>query len=232
MTGRSIETALTLKGKTMTTPPTSRRKFLKTGCIVTAAAGVTVCGGTALAATYQPEIDRPTYTYGEDSMSNRVLVTYASKAGSTAEMAARIGETIARKNLSVDVVPVEKVKDLSSYSAVVAGSAIRVGRILPEMMTFIENNQDALSAKPFSIFIGCMTLEDDSEENRKTVSAYLEPVRALVKPASEGLFAGAMVHNKLNLLERLMMKAMKAPVGDFRNWDEIRGWAEALPANA
>lgn len=209
--------------------PVSRRKFLKTGIIVTAAAGAAICGGGAAAATYTPKTDLPSTQYGENKMNPRVLIAYASKAGSTAETAVRMGETLSRRGCSVDVRPVSKVTDLASYQAVVLGSTIRIGSLLPEMMTFVKNNQAALQQKPLSLFIMCMTLEKDNEETRKTVSAYLEPVRALVQPASEGLFAGTMIPGKLSLIERLMMKAMKTPVGDFRQWDQINSWTESIP---
>lgn len=214
----------------MKTQP-SRRRFLKTGLIAAAAVGVTACGGLALAASDQPGIDLPTSTFGEYNMNNRILIAYASKAGSTAEVAVRLGEDLGKQNASVDVLPISKVADLSPYQAVILGSAIRVGKILPEAMAFIEKNQTALQQKPFHLFILCMTLEKDTEEDRKTVSAYLDPVRALVKPASEGLFAGAMNLAKLPFIERVMITLMKAPTGDFRRWDQIQAWGQNLPLN-
>lgn len=211
-------------------PNTSRRSFLKKGVIATVAIGVTACGGTALAASYQPPVDLPSFTYGEKTMTQRTLVTYTSKAGSTAEVAARIGETLAKRGAAVDVLPVSKVSDLAPYSSVVVGSAIRMGRVMPEALSFIEKNQAALQKKSFSTFIVCLTLKDDTAENRTTVAAYLDPVRALVKPASEGLFAGVMNPNKLALLDRLIMMAMKSPEGDYRKWDQITAWAEGVAA--
>jgi len=163
-------------------------------------------------------------------MDKKILITYASKAGSTAETAARMGEMLAGQNAQVDVLPVEKVGDLSAYHAVLLGSAIRMGQLLPEVVKFVEANQAALQQKAFNVFFLCMTLEKDTPENRQTVSAYLEPVRALVKPASEGMFAGVMEPKKLSLLERMMMKAMKTPVGDFRNWEQINAWAQSAAA--
>ena len=164
-------------------------------------------------------------------MNNRILIAYASKAGSTAEVAVRLGEDLAKQNASIDVLPISKVADLSPYQTVIFGSAIRVGKILPEAMAFIEKNQTALQQKPFHLFILCMTLEKDTEENRKTVSAYLDPVRALVKPASEGLFAGVMNLARLPFIERVMITLMKAPTGDFRRWDQIQAWGQNLPLN-
>ena len=207
----------------------SRRNFLKTAGITAAALGITVCGGGALVAI-PPKIEMQSASYGEKTMDKKILITYASKAGSTAETAARMGEMLAGQNAQVDVLPAEKVGDLSAYQAVVLGSAIRMGQLLPEVVKFVEANQAVLQQKSFNVFFLCMTLEKDTPENRQTVSAYLEPVRALVKPASEGMFAGVMEPKKLSLLERMMMKAMKTPVGDFRNWEQINAWAQSAAA--
>lgn len=207
----------------------SRRNFLKTTGITAAALGITVCGGGALA-SISPKIEMQSASYGEKTMDKKILITYASKAGSTAETAARMGEMLAKQNAQVDVLPVEKAGDLSAYQAVMLGSAIRMGQLLPEVVKFVEANQAALQQKSFNVFFLCMTLEKSTPENRQTVSAYLEPLRALVKPASEGMFAGVMDPKKLSLLERMMMKAMKTPVGDFRNWEQINAWARSAAA--
>lgn len=216
-------------------PKISRRRFLKTGCITAAAVGVTVCGGgAALAAADQPKIILPSYTYGDQSMdnNNRILLAYDSKAGSTAEVAARIGEILSKHALAVDVLPVAKVTGLTPYRSVIVGSAIRAGKVLPDITAFVQKNQSALQQKSLSLFVVCLTLKDDTAENRKIVAAYLDPLRALVKPAAEGLFAGVMNLQKLGFVERLMMKMMKSPEGDFRKWDQIEAWAESLAAAA
>lgn len=164
-------------------------------------------------------------------MQNKILIAYASKAGSTIEIANYMGKILKDKGIQVDVLPVHTVMDISAYQSVILGSAIRVGKILPEAMKFVENNQVELQKKQFGVFVVCMTLNQDTEENRKIVSDYLIPVRALVKPDSEGYFAGVMDLNKLNLLEKMIMKAMKAPVGDFRKWDQVEAWSGNLFLN-
>ncbi len=162
-------------------------------------------------------------------MEKKTLIVYATKAGSTAEVAERVGKTLAARGAAVEVKPMKAVKDLSPYSTVIVGSAIRIGSLLPETKKFIETHQAELRQKNFSAFIVCLTLKDDTEENRKVVSAYLDPLRAIVQPASEGMFAGALDPNKLGLIERGMMKMMKAPAGDYRRWDQIEAWAQTVP---
>jgi menaquinone-dependent protoporphyrinogen oxidase len=209
----------------------SRRNFLKKSLIIATTSGLLLCGGTTVIATYKPDVDKPKRNFGDGKMQSKTLIAYASKAGSTIEIATHLAEMLSSKGIQVDLIPVEKVTDLSVYQSVILGSAIRVGRILPEAMKFVENYQIELQSKTFGIFIVCMTLNQDTEENRKIVSDYLIPVRALVKPASEGMFAGVMDLKKLNLLEKLMIKAMKAPLGDFRDWEKIETWGGLVSLN-
>ena len=159
----------------------------------------------------------------------KILVAYATKAGSTAEVAAEIGRVIESKSgHKVDVRPVGKAKEVSGYDAVIIGSAIRVGKWLPEATKFVEKHRDALSQVPVAYFTVCLTLSEDTEENRRTVAAYLDPVCEVVQPVDVGLFAGVMDYSKLPFILRLMMKKMGSPEGDFRDWEAIRAWAADL----
>ena len=159
----------------------------------------------------------------------KILVAYATKAGSTAEVAAEIGRVIESKSgHKVDVRPVGKAKEVSGYDAVIIGSAIRVGKWLPEATKFVEKHRDALSQVPVAYFTVCLTLSEDTEENRRKVAAYLDPVCEVVQPVDVGLFAGVMDYSKLPFILRLMMKKMGSPEGDFRDWEAIRAWAADL----
>jgi menaquinone-dependent protoporphyrinogen oxidase len=127
------------------------------------------------------------------------------------------------------------VKDLSQYRAVVAGSAIRGRAWLPEAMQFIKIQRSALLQKPFATFTVCITLAmSNSEQYRKAVSDWIQPVRAQLKPVSEGLFAGRLDFSKLPLnWDTLKLRAVVTlgifPKEDRRDWNAIRAWAESLP---
>jgi len=202
----------------------SRRNFLKTGCIAVGAIGLTVCGGGALAASYRPAIEMPSMSLSSNSSAAPILITYATRAGSTAETAAQMAVSLSKSNYPVELRPVKEVTDITPYQTVILGSAARIGQPLPEAVSFVEKHQRQLQGKTFSVFLLCMTLESDTPENREIVSAYLDPVRSLIKPAHEGLFAGVINLNKLGLLDRLMATTMKTPVGDYRDWDAINAW--------
>ena len=85
-------------------------------------------------------------------MSNKILVTYASRTGSTAEVAQAIGKTLAENGAQVDVRPMQEVQDLTPYSAVVAGSAIRGSKWLPEADQFIQTHRAELAQRHFAEF--------------------------------------------------------------------------------
>jgi menaquinone-dependent protoporphyrinogen oxidase len=135
-----------------------------------------------------------------------------------------IGQALCDEGAAVDVRLAKEVHDVSAYRAVILGSAIRMGRWLPEAVEFVETHQDTLRQLPVAYFSVCMTLQEDTEENRREVAAYVDPVREIVQPVDVGAFAGAMDYGKLSLAFQLLIRAMKIPEGDFRNWDSIHTW--------
>lgn len=167
-------------------------------------------------------------------MTHTVLVTYASRTGSTAEIAQAIGTTLREGGVPVDVKPMQEIKELAPYQAVIAGSAIRGARWLPEAVQFIRSHQSELRHKPFAMFTVCITLAmANSEQYRTAVAGWTAPVRAIVNPLSEGLFAGMLDFNKLPMnWETIKLRATVAmgifPRGDHRDWDAVRAWAEGL----
>ncbi len=169
-------------------------------------------------------------TYGDGQNSKgSVLVTYATRAGSTIEVADSIALAISKQGYLVDILHIEKVQSLSNYSSVIIGSAIRMGNVTPEIKKFVETHKTELQTIPTAFFITCLTLKDDTPENREAVKVYLAPLREIVEPFAEGYFAGKMDYSKLKPFSRfLARRIVKAPEGDFRDWDKIRFWASEL----
>jgi len=167
-------------------------------------------------------------------MSIRILVTYASRTGSTAGVAEAIGKTLASSGAQVEVCPMQEVGDLTPYQAVVAGSAIQGGEWLPEAMQFMRDHQVQLARRPFAAFLVCMTLAmKNGDKYRENVKGFLQPVRALVKPVGEGLFAGVLDISKIPSASdrfkfRLSVLLGVWSEGDHRDWEAIRAWAESI----
>ncbi len=163
-------------------------------------------------------------------MNQRILVAYASKAGSTGEVAKAIGQTLTVNGVTVDVCPIEAVPTVQDYQAVIVGSAIRAGKWLSAATRFVETHRSTLSRIPTAYFTCCMTLYEETEENRRKALGFMDPVRSLVTPIAVGAFAGKLDYSKLSFLDGTMMKIMGggAPEGDFRPWEAIRAWAGSL----
>jgi menaquinone-dependent protoporphyrinogen oxidase len=168
-----------------------------------------------------------------EHISTKILVTYASRNGSTAGVAEAIGKSLAEGGAQVDVLPMQAVTDLASYRAVVAGSAIQAAQWLPEAMQFVRTHQVELRRKPCATFLVCMTLAMRKGDYRQQVAAWLDPVCGLVQPVSTGVFAGVLDISKIkSLVDRLKfrMSVMMGvwSEGDHRDWNAIKTWAESL----
>ena len=160
--------------------------------------------------------------------SDACAIAYASRCGSTGGVAEAVGKVLCGEGAAVDVRPIQEVTDVSGYTAAIVGSAVYMRRLMPQAVDFVKANQQALSQVPVAYFTVCLTMKDDTEENRRTVAAYLDPVREVVQPVDVGLFAGRLDSSKLSFIYRLIIKAMGQPEGDFRNWEAIRAWAGEL----
>ncbi|MBN1583369.1 MAG: flavodoxin domain-containing protein [Anaerolineae bacterium] len=204
----------------------SRRRFLAwAGAAV--GAGILSCGGTGLLVTRQPKIELVESNCGQDTQ-DRILVTYASQTGTTGEVAQAIGQTLCGLGVAADVLPVNQVSSLDAYAAVVVGGAIYMGRWLSGATKFVQTHRETLSRMPSAYFLVCGTLQEDTEENRRTAAVYLDPLRKSVpeiKPVDVGLFAGRIDYTRISPLYRMIMKGMDAQEGDFRDWDAIHVWA-------
>ncbi|MFN2168626.1 MAG: flavodoxin domain-containing protein, partial [Anaerolineae bacterium] len=151
----------------------------------------------------------------------------------TAGVAEAIAKTLAENGVQVELLPMKEVTNLSPYRAVVAGSAIQGSNWLPEAMEFVRTHRAELARRPFAAFLVCMTLAMTKGDYREHVKEFMQPVRALVRPVSEGYFAGALDISKVpSWRDRLGFRISVAlgvwKEGDHRDWEAIRTWAEDL----
>lgn len=167
-------------------------------------------------------------------MNDKALLTYASRAGSTAEIAEAMARTLRQNGVAVDLLCLQDVKDLSPYRAVIVGSPIRGSKWLPEAMRFIQSHRRELAKKRCATFTVCITLAmSNTDQYRQAVGRWTAPVRDLIQPVSEGLFPGVLDFTKLPLtFETLKLRLVVAlgifPKEDRRDWKAIQLWAESL----
>lgn len=163
-------------------------------------------------------------------MDIQVLVAYATKHGATAEIAEKIAQTFRQAGLGADVLPTDRVSDLTRYQAVVLGSAVYLGRWRKEATRFLKANEKALAERPVWLFSSGPTGEGDPVALTQDwhFPKALQPIADRIRPRDTAVFHGALNVKKLNLVEKWMIKNVKAPLGDFRDWDAITSWATAI----
>jgi menaquinone-dependent protoporphyrinogen oxidase len=168
----------------------------------------------------------------ESLMTHKILIAYASKSGTTEEVAREIGKVFAEREREVEVVPARNVNDISPYDGIILGTAVRIGQPLNDAVGFVKKFRETLGEKKVALFSVGIQMREDTPENRETAKGFLAPIiRIIGEPVGLGLFAGRMDRNRLGFFLRLFAKIEKTGVfneGDWRNWEEIRRWAEGL----
>jgi menaquinone-dependent protoporphyrinogen oxidase len=163
-------------------------------------------------------------------MDKKVLVAYASKYGATAEIAGKIGEVLEKAGLQVDVAPVKDVKDLTPYGAVVLGTAAYMFQWRKDATKFLKANENTLAGMPVWLFMSGPLGEGDPVKllEGKVVPGSIQPVLDRIKPVDLAVFHGVIKLEKMNFFEKNVMKMMKSPEGDFRDWAAITAWAKGI----
>ena len=187
-----------------------------------------------------------------------ILVTYATMAGSTAEVARAVAESLARAGLAVDVRPVLEVEDVTRYAAVVVGGPMIMGWHR-QARAFLRRHRAALAGVPLAVFALAVSLTETGErvveglpvvvdpalpkppaqpgrlsfrERYAQVGRYAGPILRAARPArpvSVALFGGRLALGELPWWAMLFVGLIiQAPAGDRRNWPAIEAWAEQL----
>lgn len=166
-------------------------------------------------------------------MKSKILVTYASKYGATREIAARIGDVLRQAGLQTDVLPVDGVRDVNPYQAVILGSAIYIGKWPREAVKFLQVQARTLADRPFWLFSSGPTGQGDPVElvEGQHLPSSLKPVVDRIQPRDIAVFHGYINPGKINSIEKWAIKSLvKKPFGDFRDWDAITSWAASIAA--
>jgi menaquinone-dependent protoporphyrinogen oxidase len=157
----------------------------------------------------------------------KILVSAASRHGATAEIAEAIAATIRESGLEVDALPPEEVTDVDGYEAAILGSGIYAGRWLEPARRLVERHHAAFVAREVWLFssgpIGEPLQPTDEPHDGAQLARQLSA-------REHRVFAGKLNRGDLGWVERTITGMLKAPDGDFRDWDEIRAWAREIVA--
>jgi len=158
-------------------------------------------------------------------MATDVLVAYATKYGSTEEVAKTVAEELEGLGLRVELRELETVRELDGFGAVVIGAALYMGRWHGHARSFLKRHGSALAGLPVAVFaLGPLkNTEEQVASSRKQLDRALAKAPDL-QPATVEVFGGVIDPAKLRFPFNHM------PEGDARDWDAIRAWARSLPA--
>lgn len=163
-------------------------------------------------------------------MENIILVGYASKHGMTAGIAEKMGDTLRQSGWQVDVLPLKRIEDPAKYKAFILGSAVYIAMWRKEMVKFLQRNESLLAERPVWIFSSGPMGEGDPAQLSHGWR-FPEAQRSLIeriKPRDTAIFHGAIDIKKMNFLEKWVLNNVKAPIGDFRDWDAITAWTRTI----
>jgi menaquinone-dependent protoporphyrinogen oxidase len=149
-----------------------------------------------------------------------VLITFASKHGATKEIAERIAATLRQRGQKTVAQPIEATADLEPYGAFVIGSAVYMGSWMKEATAFVRRNRAVLAERPVWLFSSGPT-GDTTPPEPKEIAEF----QAAIRPREHRVFGGVLDRQELSWPERMIVRGVKAPLGDFRDWGEIDAWA-------
>jgi menaquinone-dependent protoporphyrinogen oxidase len=157
-----------------------------------------------------------------------VLVAYASKRGSTTEIAETVAATLRRGGFEVSLKSVEDVGELDSYDAVVVGSAVYTKRWRGDARRFLKKNRKTLRKMPFWVF-SSGPVGDPADDNPD----WMESPRFIAKLEEMGVrehvvFGGRVPAEPHGFMEKAMVEGTPAEYRDRRDWDQIRSWTEGV----
>jgi len=155
----------------------------------------------------------------------RVLVTYGSRHGSTAEIAVAIADVLRADDLSTDIAPATDVADIGPYDAVVAGAAIYLLRWHPDLVAFLRAHERALATRAVWLFESG-PLDHRPETRLRDLPAPVAAVADRIAVRGHATFGGCLRPSADGVLEQLM--AAGGLAGDYREWDRIRAWASEI----
>ena len=157
----------------------------------------------------------------------KILVTAASKHGSTQEIAETIGAELRQAEHEVDVIESTQAS-VAGYDTAVIGSAIYAGNWMGAARDFVAQNQAELAQMPVWLFSSGPLGAENPQPQEEPVQ--LPDLMTQTNARGHKIFVGSLNKADLNFGEKLLVKAVKAPYGDFRDWDAIRAWAREIAA--
>jgi menaquinone-dependent protoporphyrinogen oxidase len=163
------------------------------------------------------------------ALEMRVLVTAATRHDATREIAEAIEAGLVTRGFDAESRPIDEVRDLAGYDAVVLGSAVYMGRWLKPARQFAEHHGTSLAAIPVWLFSsGPLGPKADLVPGEEPTD--IAKLVNLTGAREHRMFSGRLDRERLGFAEKAVAKAVHAPEGDCRDWSAVDGFAGEIAA--
>ncbi|MBN1332505.1 MAG: flavodoxin domain-containing protein [Synergistales bacterium] len=160
-------------------------------------------------------------------LKGSILVAYETKKGSTREVAEAIASEIRSCGWDATAMDIKGSPSPEEYDHVILGGPVYMGKI-KEVRAYVQRHEEELKERLAGAFAVGMSFAVAEEEQQASGRKALDDAIAPMKATHLGYFAGRIDPAKLSLIEKGMIKMVKSPVGDFRDWDAIKAWAREV----
>jgi len=129
------------------------------------------------------------------------LIVYTTHHGCAAFCAEKLAQQLTPPVTTLDLKK-QRVPDLAGFEAIIIGGSIHAGRVQKIVRRFCEQNQAILTQKKIGLFLCCM--EEGDKARLQFETAFPSQLRQ--QASATGLFGGAFDFQKMNWLERAIIK--------------------------
>lgn len=164
-------------------------------------------------------------------MPATTLIAYATRNGSTQEVAESISKTLRDAGVSTELVRMQKAAELDGYSVAILGVPLYMGRLLKEFHEFVEHFREQL----LQMEVWCFVLgpvenkpEQFIEAERQALTQFIQ--HSWLVPREVKIFGGLWDVKRMEFPFRILrwLPAGKLPTMDARDWDAIEQWTTNL----
>jgi menaquinone-dependent protoporphyrinogen oxidase len=163
-------------------------------------------------------------------MGGSVLVGFATRYGSTQEVAQAVAEALRGEGLHVDVKPLRDVRSLDGYQSVVVGAPLQMFRWHKDALGFLKRYRKTLETLPVAVF--ALGPVENSQKDWSGARSQLKEELATfswLRPAAVKVFGGKLDPYTLRFPYNVIPGLNKLPPSDLRDWDDIEAWGKSLP---
>ena len=156
-----------------------------------------------------------------------VLVAYATHSGATRTLAETLAATLEERGVAVELADLQEGPDPAGHDAVVLGSAVRAESFEKTAVNWAKTHLDVLVSRPLAVF-SCSGSASDPAKGGKQKAPDAFRGSLPLRPVAGTHFPGWVLMERIPVHERMLLKSLRTPTGDFRDLSAVAAWAREI----